>query len=75
MNVKRKSGFVYCISLIFSIFLLLGLTSCATSKQPHQKGKPEKYKHYRSKQPKWNTTNLSNTKYVIKDKKRKKYHY
>jgi len=72
--MKRKSLLLIIFNILIFFPLLFLSTSC-TSSDIYYKSEPQKYKHYRSKQPQWNTTRLSNTKYVIHSKRRTKFHY
>ena len=76
-NMKNNLFLTKILCFLGIICLVLTLNSCTANRRSSVKGNKQKYSYQktRSKQPNWNTNTSLQTKYVIKDKRRTKFHY
>jgi hypothetical protein len=75
--MKKNQLIAKILSFLGIICFVLAFNSCTTGKHSSVKGGKQKYSYQktRSKQPNWNTNTSLQTRYVIKDKRRTKFHY
>jgi len=76
--MKHNQRITKILSFLGLICLIIIFNSCAAGKHSSSiKGGKQKYSYQkvRSKQPNWNTNTSLQTKYVIKEKRRTKFHY
>jgi hypothetical protein len=75
--MNSKQFITKILSFLGIICIVIAFSSCTAGKNGSMTGKKHGYSYQktRSKQPNWNTSTSLQTRYIIKNKRRAKFHY